>query len=63
VPKEAANDHGKIQKNHQFRSVKTDYEIRGSQENCSRGQHRLSYDAFIAICQQVRLKLKMEKPK
>ncbi len=26
-------------------------------------QHRLSYDAFIAICQQVRLKLKMEKPK
>jgi site-specific recombinase XerD len=26
-------------------------------------QHRLSYDAFIAVCQQVRLKLKMEKPK
>jgi integrase len=26
-------------------------------------QHRLSYDAFIAMCQQVRLKLKMEKPK
>ncbi len=25
--------------------------------------HRLSYDAFIAVCQQVRLKLKMEKPK
>lgn len=26
-------------------------------------QHRLSYDAFIAVCQQVRLKLKMKKPK
>lgn len=26
-------------------------------------QHRLSYDAFIAVCQQVRLKLKMEKPR
>lgn len=26
-------------------------------------QHRLSYDDFIAVCQQVRLKLKMEKPK
>jgi hypothetical protein len=26
-------------------------------------QHRLSYDAFIAFCQQVRLELKMEKPK
>lgn len=26
-------------------------------------QHRLSYDAFISACQQVRLKLKMEKPK
>jgi integrase/recombinase XerD len=26
-------------------------------------QHRLSYDAFIAVCQQVRIKLKMEKPK
>ena len=26
-------------------------------------QQRLSYDAFIAVCQQVRLKLKMEKPK
>lgn len=26
-------------------------------------QHRLSYDGFIAVCQQVRLKLKMEKPK
>ncbi len=26
-------------------------------------QHRLSYDAFIAVCQKVRLKLKMEKPK
>lgn len=24
---------------------------------------RLSCDAFIAVCQQVRLKLKMEKPK
>src|SRR5271155_1294725 len=26
-------------------------------------QHRLSYDAFIAVCQQVRLRLKMQKPK
>lgn len=26
-------------------------------------QHRLSYDAFIAVCQQFRLKLEMEKPK
>jgi site-specific recombinase XerD len=26
-------------------------------------QHRLSYDGFIAVCQQVRHKLKMEKPK
>jgi site-specific recombinase XerD len=26
-------------------------------------QHRLSYDSFISVCQQVRLKLKMEKPK
>lgn len=26
-------------------------------------QHRLSYDAFISVCQQVRFKLKMEKPK
>ncbi|CAN5123962.1 hypothetical protein BH11CYA1_BH11CYA1_16320 [soil metagenome] len=26
-------------------------------------QHRLSYDGFIAVCQQVRIKLKMEKPK
>lgn len=26
-------------------------------------QHRLSYDEFIAVCQQVRLKLKMEKPR
>lgn len=26
-------------------------------------QHRLSYDAFISVCQQVRTKLKMEKPK
>jgi len=26
-------------------------------------QHRLSYDAFIAVCQQVRLKLKMQKTK
>lgn len=26
-------------------------------------QHRLSYDSFIAVCQQVRLKLKMRKPK
>lgn len=26
-------------------------------------QHRLSYEAFIAVCQQVRIKLKMEKPK
>ena len=25
-------------------------------------QHRLSYDAFIAVCQQGRLKLKMEMP-
>lgn len=26
-------------------------------------QHRLTYEGFIAVCQQVRLKLKMEKPK
>jgi hypothetical protein len=26
-------------------------------------QHRLSYDAFIAVCQQVWLKLKVEMPK
>lgn len=26
-------------------------------------QHRLSYDAFISVCQQARKRLKMEKPK
>lgn len=63
-PKEIADDQAKTQKRTNFVPAKQIAKSEAKKEIVRAVcQHRLSHDAFIAVCQQVRLKLKMEKPK